>query len=68
MGPVNSAWTVIFVSCTVNPCDVTVYALKKKNKKKKIKPENANFKHKCVSKPSLDETRDTKLNSNLILI
>ena len=25
-----SAWTVIFVSCTVNSCDFTVHALKKK--------------------------------------
>ena len=40
MGPVNSAWTVIFVSCTVNPYDIIVHALGKEKKEKK-KPENA---------------------------
>ena len=37
MGPMNSVWTVNFVSCTVNPCDVTIHALKKKKKKKREK-------------------------------
>ena len=35
--PVNSAWTVwtvFFVHCTVNSCDVTVHALGGKKKKK----------------------------------
>ena len=39
-----STWTVISVSCTVNSCDFTVHALKKKKKKrkkKKKKPQNA---------------------------
>ena len=39
VGPVNSA----LVSCTVNPCDVTVHALKKtKNKKRKRVWKNMN--------------------------
>ena len=29
----NSAWIVIFVSCTVNPYEVTVHAQEKKKKK-----------------------------------
>ena len=33
MGPVNSAWTMHFVSCTVNPCDVTIHMRWKKKKK-----------------------------------
>ena len=33
VGPVNSAWTVFFVPCSVNSCDVTVHARKKKKLK-----------------------------------
>ena len=34
VGPVNSAWIVHFVSCTVNSCDFTVHAKKKKKKER----------------------------------
>ena len=30
--PVNNAWTMFFVPCTVNSCDINVHALKKKKK------------------------------------
>ena len=30
VGPINSAWIVFFVPCTVNSCDVTIDALGKK--------------------------------------
>ena len=36
----NSAWIVIFVSYTVNPCEVTVYAQEKKKKKAKCETKN----------------------------
>ena len=29
---INSAWIVIFVHCTVNPCEVTIHAQEKKKK------------------------------------
>ena len=35
--PVNNAWTMFFVPCTVNSCDFIVHARKKKSKKKKKK-------------------------------
>ena len=34
MRPVNNAWTVHFISYTMNPCNITIHALKKKKKKK----------------------------------
>ena len=37
----NSMWIVIFVSCSVNPYEITVHA-KKKKKKKKWKRETEN--------------------------
>ena len=45
MGPVNSAWTVHFVSYAMNPCDITVHTHWKKKKKRR--------KHKRESKHSL---------------
>ena len=64
-------WTV-HEQCILSPAQWThvmlLFTHWKKKRKKKRKPENANFKHKCVSKLSLDGTHGTKLNSNLILI
>ena len=43
MGLVNSAWTMHFVSCAVNPCDVTIHMRwKKKKRKKNLKREVQN--------------------------
>ena len=38
----NSMWIVIFVSCTVNPYEVTVHAQEKKKKKAKRETEKRN--------------------------
>ena len=47
----SSVATVKIVSCIVHPCDVTVYALKKKRKKEKDKRRRL-FRN-VVSKPTL---------------
>ena len=48
VGPVNSAWSVHFVSCTVNPCDVTVHTRWREREREK---EKKNVQHKRVSNP-----------------
>ena len=61
VGPVNSAWTVVnsawivhFVSCIVNPCDVTVHTRWEKKETKL-----AEAKRKCESKQILSMYLDT---------
>ena len=48
----NSAWTMIFVPYTVNPCEVTVHAQKKK-KSENTESENANAHPKYTLSPQL---------------
>ena len=48
VGPINNAWIVFFVSCTINSCDVTIDAL---GKKKSLKTQTWVWKR--GSKPTL---------------
>ena len=52
---INSAWTVIFVSCIVNPCEIIVHAQEKKNKTEK---------HKTWTQDSVESKRTLYVKEN----